>query len=48
MSADHPEPVASVTIGALGYRARCTAPWCHNRACRIFRYADVGGRPADQ
>ena len=45
MSTDHPETAASVTIGALGYRARCTEAGCKNLARLGLRYADAGGRP---
>jgi len=45
MSTGPPETAASVTIGALGYRARCTAPRCNKQARVIFRYEDAGGRP---
>jgi hypothetical protein len=45
VSADNSETAASVTIGALGYRARCTAPGCGNLARLGLRYADAGGRP---
>ena len=46
MSTGHSETAASVTIGALGYRARCTEPACASLGCLIFlRYADAGGRP---
>ncbi len=39
------QDAASVTILAIGYRARCTAPVCGNLARAILRYADRGGRP---
>jgi len=39
------ETAASVTIGALGYRARCTEAGCGNLARLSLRYADAGGRP---
>jgi hypothetical protein len=45
MSGGYPDTVASVTIGALGYRARCTEAGCGNQARPGFRYADAGGRP---
>ena len=45
MSTDHIESPASVTIGALGYRARCTEPGCANLGRLILRFADAGGRP---
>jgi hypothetical protein len=35
----------SVTILAVGYRARCTAPRCKNLGRMILRHADAGGRP---
>ena len=35
----------SLTIVALGYRARCTEAGCGNLARLGFRYADAGGRP---
>ncbi len=36
---------ASVTILAVGYRARCSVQGCENLARTILRYADRGGRP---
>jgi hypothetical protein len=45
VSTNHPETPASVTIGALGYRARCTEAGCGNLARWVFRYAGAGGRP---
>src|SRR5205807_2546367 len=42
---DDLQDAASVTILAIGYRARCTAPRCGNLARAILRYADRGGRP---
>jgi hypothetical protein len=45
VSTGYPETTASVTIGALGYRARCTEAGCGNLARLGFRYADAGGRP---
>jgi hypothetical protein len=39
------ETPASVTIGALGYRARCMETGCGYLARLGFRYADTGGRP---
>jgi NADPH-dependent 2,4-dienoyl-CoA reductase/sulfur reductase-like enzyme len=39
------ETAAIVTLVALGYRARCTAPRCNKQARVIFRYADSTGRP---
>jgi hypothetical protein len=41
----HSETAASVTIVALGYRARCTEPACASLGCLILRYADAGGWP---
>jgi hypothetical protein len=38
-------PAANLTILAVGYRARCTAPRCTNLGRFILRYSDVGGRP---
>ena len=35
----------SVTIVALGYRARCAEARCGNLARLGLRYADAGGRP---
>ena len=45
MSTDHPETPASVTIVALGYRARCNEAGCKNLGRMFLRYADAGGRP---
>jgi hypothetical protein len=45
MSTDQPEGAASVTIGAIGYRARCTESACGNLARLVLRHADAGGRP---
>jgi hypothetical protein len=42
---DDRETAASVTVGALGYRARCAAPRCEHAARLGLRYADAGGRP---
>lgn len=39
------ETPASVTIGALGYRARCREAGCGNLARVGLRYVDSGGRP---
>jgi hypothetical protein len=47
MSIDHSQTAASVTIGALGYRARCTEAGCRNLARLGLRYADAGGLPID-
>jgi hypothetical protein len=41
----HPEPEASVTIVAPGYRAGCTEPICRNLSRMILRHADAGRRP---
>jgi len=38
---------ASVTIGMMHYRARCSEPECGNLARLGLRYADAGGRPTD-
>jgi hypothetical protein len=45
VNTDNSEKAASVTIGALGYRARCAEAGCGNLARLGFRYADPGGRP---
>jgi hypothetical protein len=45
MSTDHPETPASVTIGAISYRARCTEAGCKNLGLVLFIHADAGGRP---
>ena len=45
MSADHPETAASVTIGAISYRARCIEAGCKNLGRVLMIYADAGGRP---
>jgi hypothetical protein len=45
MSTDHLETATSVTILAVGYRARCTEAGCANLGRLILRYADAGGRP---
>ena len=45
MSTDNPETAASVTVGTLGYRARCAEAGCGNLARLGLRYADAGGRP---
>ena len=45
MSTDYPETAATVNIGAISYRARCTEAGCGNLARLGFRYADTGGRP---
>jgi hypothetical protein len=41
MSSDHPETEASMTIGAISYRARCT----ENQGRLLFICADAGDRP---
>ena len=45
MSTDHSEPAASVKIGAISYRARCTEAGCTNLGQLLVIYADAGGRP---
>ena len=45
MSTDQPETAASVTINAIGYRARCTEAGCANLGRLTLRYADAGDRP---
>ena len=45
MSTANPETAASVTIGAITYRARCTEAGCKNLGHMLFIYADAGGRP---
>jgi hypothetical protein len=45
VSADNPETAASVNIGAISYRARCTEARCKNLGRLLFIYADAGGRP---
>jgi hypothetical protein len=45
VSTDHIETPTSLTIIAMGYRARCTEPGCRNLGRLILRYADAGGRP---
>ena len=45
MSTDNPESAASVTIGAISYRARCTEAACKNLGRPLVIYADAGGRP---
>ena len=44
-STDNPETAASVTVGAITYRARCTDAGCKNVGRLLFIYADAGGRP---
>jgi hypothetical protein len=43
MSIDHPETAASVTIGAISYRARCT-----ERACRNLERPPLRYRPPNE
>jgi hypothetical protein len=45
VSADNPEIAASVNIGAISYRARCTEAGCKNVGRLLLIYADAGGRP---
>jgi hypothetical protein len=45
MSTDHSEPAASVKIGPISYRARCTEAGCKNLGRMLMIYADGGGRP---
>jgi hypothetical protein len=45
VSADSSETAASVTIGAISYRARCTEAGCKNLGRLLMIYADAGGRP---
>jgi hypothetical protein len=45
MSTEHIETPTSVTVIAIGYRARCTESGCRNLGRLILRYADAGGRP---
>jgi hypothetical protein len=45
VSANQPESAASVTVGAITYRARCTDAGCKNVGRLLFIYADAGGRP---
>jgi len=45
VSADNPETPASVNIGAISYRARCTEAGCKNLGRLLMIYADAGGRP---
>jgi hypothetical protein len=48
VSADDPETAANVTIGTLGYRARCTKAGCGNLGRLSLRYANAGGPADDQ
>jgi hypothetical protein len=45
VSTDNPETAASVNIGAISYRARCTEGACKNLGRMLMIYADAGGRP---
>jgi hypothetical protein len=45
MSTDPPETAASVNIGPISYRARCTEAGCKNLGGMLLIYADAGGRP---
>jgi hypothetical protein len=45
MNTDHSETTASVNIGPISYRARCTETGCKNLGRLLFIYADAGGRP---
>ena len=45
MSTDYPDSAASVNIGAISYRARCTEAQCKNLGRMMMIYADAGGRP---
>jgi hypothetical protein len=45
MSTDNPEIAASVNIGPISYRARCTETGCKNLGRMLMIYADAGGRP---
>jgi hypothetical protein len=45
VSTDNPESAASVTIGAINYRARCTEAACKKLGRPLVIYADAGGRP---
>jgi excisionase family DNA binding protein len=45
ISIDDLEAAASVNIGAISYRARCTDVGCKNLGRLLFIYADAGGRP---
>jgi hypothetical protein len=41
-STDYPDSAASVNIGAISYRARCTEAGCKNLRRRMMIYADAG------
>ena len=45
MSTDREETPASVKIGPVSYRARCTEAGCKNLGRLQMIYADAGGRP---
>jgi hypothetical protein len=45
VSTRHREAAASVNIGAISYRARCTEAGCKNVGRLLLIYADAGGRP---
>jgi hypothetical protein len=45
VSTDDSETAASVNIGSISYRARCTQAGCKNVGRLLFIYADAGGRP---
>jgi hypothetical protein len=45
MSTDKPETAASVNVGPISYRARCTEAGCKNLGRLQMIYADAGGRP---
>ena len=45
MSTDREETPASVKIGPISYRARCTEAGCKNLGRLQMIYADAGGRP---
>ena len=45
MSTRHPEAAASVNIGSISYRARCTEAGCKDLGRMLMIYADAGGRP---
>jgi hypothetical protein len=45
MSSDYPDSAASVNIGAICYRARCTEVGCKNLRRRLMIYVDAVGRP---
>jgi hypothetical protein len=45
MSTPPHETAASVTVGALSYRARCAEAGCKNLGRLLFIHADAGGRP---